>query len=105
MRRSRERRPVPSEHARQGLRASRRVSAGGIKYWIGRAWLGVFGWRVETEEPPPSFVFVAAPHTSGWDLPFMLACSYVMRVPVSWMGKRELFRPPFGWFMRALGGI
>jgi 1-acyl-sn-glycerol-3-phosphate acyltransferase len=21
------------------------------------------------------------------------------------MGKQELFRPPFGWFMRALGGI
>jgi 1-acyl-sn-glycerol-3-phosphate acyltransferase len=81
------------------------VRAPGIKYWIGRAWLGFFGWHIETEEPPPSFVFVAAPHTSGWDLPFMLACSYVMRVPVSWMGKRELFRPPFGWFMRALGGI
>ncbi len=81
------------------------MRAPGIKYWIGRAWLGVFGWHVETVEPPPSFVFVAAPHTSGWDLPFMLACSYVMRVPVSWMGKRELFRPPFGWFMRALGGI
>jgi 1-acyl-sn-glycerol-3-phosphate acyltransferase len=35
----------------------------------------------------------------------MLATSYVMRVPISWMGKQELFRPPFSWFMRALGGI
>jgi 1-acyl-sn-glycerol-3-phosphate acyltransferase len=51
------------------------------------------------------FVVVAAPHTSGWDLPFMLACSWTMDVKISWMGKRELFAPPFGWFMRFLGGI
>jgi 1-acyl-sn-glycerol-3-phosphate acyltransferase len=76
------------------------------KYWVGRTWLKVFGWRLETEEATyPKFVVVAAPHTSGWDLPFMLATSYVMKVPISWMGKRELFAPPFGWFMRALGGI
>jgi 1-acyl-sn-glycerol-3-phosphate acyltransferase len=76
------------------------------RYWIGRAWLGAFGWRIEGEEHlPQKFVLIAAPHTSGWDLPFMLACSYVMRTPISWMGKRELFRPPFGWFLRALGGI
>ncbi len=76
------------------------------KYWVGRTWLRVFGWRLETETPPSDkFVLLAAPHTSGWDLPFMLATSYVMRVPISWMGKRELFAPPFGWFMRMLGGI
>jgi 1-acyl-sn-glycerol-3-phosphate acyltransferase len=76
------------------------------KYWIGRVWLKVFGWQLETETPVhPKFVVIAAPHTSGWDLPFMLATSYVMNVPISWMGKRELFAPPFGWFMRALGGI
>ncbi len=76
------------------------------KHWVGRAWLKAFGWRLETETPPvPKFVVVAAPHTSGWDLPFMLATSYVMNVPISWMGKRELFAPPWGWFMQALGGI
>lgn len=77
-----------------------------VKYWIGRGWLGLFGWRLKTEIPAhEKFVLIAAPHTSGWDLPFMLATSYVMRVPISWMGKQELFRPPFGWLLRALGGI
>jgi 1-acyl-sn-glycerol-3-phosphate acyltransferase len=76
------------------------------KYAIGWTWMKVFGWELETEaDVPPKFVLVAAPHTSGWDLPFMLAASYVMDVPISWMGKRELFAAPFGWFMRALGGI
>lgn len=77
-----------------------------VKYWIGKGWLGFFGWRLETVEPAhEKFVFIAAPHTSGWDLPFMIATSYVMRLPISWMGKKELFRPPLGFLMRALGGI
>jgi 1-acyl-sn-glycerol-3-phosphate acyltransferase len=79
---------------------------GSVKYWIGKTWLALFGWRLETEEPThEKFVFIAAPHTSGWDLPFMIATSYVMRVPISWMGKKELFRPPLGFLLRGLGGI
>lgn len=48
---------------------------------------------------------IAAPHTTSWDLPFMLATAYAMRVPISWMGKKELFRFPFGWILRGLGGV
>jgi 1-acyl-sn-glycerol-3-phosphate acyltransferase len=50
-------------------------------------------------------VVIAAPHTSNWDLPFMLALAYALGVRPSWLGKRELFRWPFGWIMRLLGGI
>ncbi len=50
-------------------------------------------------------VVVAAPHTSNWDLPYMLAVSYALGVKPSWLGKRELFRPPFGWVLRRLGGV
>ena len=84
----------------------RRPSIGPSQHWLGRRWLSLFGWRLVTETPKVDrFVFIAAPHTSGWDLPFMLATAYAMRVPIAWLGKRELFRFPFGWFMRALGGI
>jgi 1-acyl-sn-glycerol-3-phosphate acyltransferase len=73
---------------------------------VGRTWLKVFRWDLVTEKPQhESFVVVAAPHTSGWDLPFMLATAWSMDVHIRWMGKRELFAPPFGWFMRLLGGI
>ncbi len=77
-----------------------------LSYWIGRLWLWFFGWKVEGEAATyRKFVLIAAPHTSGWDLPFMLATAYVMRVHISWFGKHTLFAPPFGWFMRRLGGI
>lgn len=81
-------------------------TTGDLAHLIGRGWLRAFGWRLETEEAiHPKFVLIAAPHTSGWDLPFMLATSYSMRVPISWMGKQELFEPPLGWLLRPLGGI
>jgi len=35
----------------------------------------------------------------------MLAVAYALGVKPSWLGKRELFRPPFGWILRRLGGV
>ena len=77
-----------------------------MKKWIGNTWLRVSGWTLEGEAPKePRYVLIAAPHTSNWDLPFMLACAYVYDLPMHWMGKDTLFKPPFGWFMSFLGGI
>jgi 1-acyl-sn-glycerol-3-phosphate acyltransferase len=50
-------------------------------------------------------VVVAAPHTSNWDMPHMLAVAFRLGVRPAWLGKRQLFRPPFGGLMRWLGGI
>jgi 1-acyl-sn-glycerol-3-phosphate acyltransferase len=50
-------------------------------------------------------VLIAAPHTSNWDLPFMIAFAMAFDLHISWMGKSALFRGPFGAFMRWLGGI
>ena len=73
---------------------------------IGKFWLWLFGWKIHGETPTyRKFVLIAAPHTSNWDFPFMLATAYAMRVRISWFGKHTLFIPPWGWFMRKLGGI
>ncbi len=65
-----------------------------------------FGWTVEGEPPDAAkVVFVAAPHTSNWDQPFMLALAWSKGLKISWMGKKELFKPATGWFMRWLGGV
>ncbi|NLF05952.1 MAG: acyl-phosphate glycerol 3-phosphate acyltransferase, partial [Actinomycetales bacterium] len=48
---------------------------------------------------------VGAPHTSNWDFIHMLAIAWDLGLHVRYLGKDALFRPPFGFVMRALGGI
>src|SRR2546426_657800 len=38
-------------------------------------------------------------------MPLMLAIAWVLDIHPAWLGKRELFRWPFGWMMRRLGGV
>ncbi|MFW2390139.1 MAG: lysophospholipid acyltransferase family protein [Polyangiales bacterium] len=77
-----------------------------IKRWIGNTFLRVAGWEKRGERPPVDrYVIIAAPHTSNWDMPFMLAAAFVYDIPVRWMGKHTLFKAPFGPFFKALGGI
>ena len=73
---------------------------------IARAFLRITGWRPEGERPSaPRFVLIAAPHTSNWDLAYLLALAEVYELRISWMGKHQIFRWPFGGLFRALGGI
>jgi 1-acyl-sn-glycerol-3-phosphate acyltransferase len=69
--------------------------------------LRLTGWKVEGQLPAEAHkaVLIAAPHTSNWDLPYTLMVAFALRLNVRWMGKRELFRRPFGGVMRWLGGI
>lgn len=81
-------------------------SGGGFRAAVGRAWLRAYGWTCDPAHPNvKKAVVVAAPHTTGWDLPFTLAVSYVLGLRMSWVGKHTLFRPPYGALMRALGGL
>ncbi len=68
--------------------------------------LKLSGWRVEGVPPQRSkVVMIAAPHTSNWDFIFMLTCLGHLGLKVSWMGKDTLFKWPYGWFMRMVGGL
>jgi len=73
---------------------------------MGLGWLRLFGWRVEGSRPATQkAVVIAYPHTSNWDLPFTLAIAFALDVDIHWLGKMSIFKPPFGWFFRMLGGI
>jgi 1-acyl-sn-glycerol-3-phosphate acyltransferase len=69
--------------------------------------LRLTGWTIEGELPEGAgkSVLIAAPHTSNWDLPYTLMVAFALRLNVYWMGKEQLFRPPFRGVMRWLGGI
>jgi 1-acyl-sn-glycerol-3-phosphate acyltransferase len=64
------------------------------------------GWQPEGKRPASRrYVLIAAPHTSNWDLAYLLALGAMYDVSISWMGKDSLFRGPSGSVLRALGGI
>lgn len=71
------------------------------------AFLKLSGWTIEGELPPNArkSVFIAAPHTSNWDLPYTLMVAFALRLHIYWMGKHQIFSPPFKHLMMWLGGI
>lgn len=50
------------------------------------------------------YIVVAAPHTSAWDFPLGLLARASIGADIKFIGKKSLFKPPFGWLMRSLGG-
>ena len=73
---------------------------------LGKLMLAVTGWCIAGDRPDSRrFVLIAAPHTSNWDLFYLLMLAWSVDIPVSWMGKHTLFRGPMGPLMRAVGGV
>jgi 1-acyl-sn-glycerol-3-phosphate acyltransferase len=64
-------------------------------------------YRLANQPPAeaPVCVLVAAPHTSNWDFPLMLAMAWQSGLTVRWLGKREMFFFPVRRLFRALGGV
>ena len=74
--------------------------------FISRAILRLLGWRVDANLPAArKYVVIGAFHTSNWDFPLMLLLKSALGLKARWVGKHVLFRWPFGWLMRRLGGI
>ena len=69
--------------------------------------LKLTGWKIQGTLPPGAekSVLIAAPHTSNWDLPYMLMVAFSLQLTVYWMGKEQIFRFPFRGLMMWLGGI
>jgi 1-acyl-sn-glycerol-3-phosphate acyltransferase len=84
-----------------------RQRSGPVARTLGRVYLRLVGWRVDGEMAAgvDAAVVVAAPHTSNWDMPLMLAVAFTLGFRPRWLGKHQMFRRPFGGFMRWLGGI
>ena len=68
--------------------------------------LKIFGWQAELAvQMVDKCVLVGAPHTTNWDFPLAILGMSAMGIKFNWVAKHTLFRWPFGFFMRLLGGI
>lgn len=77
-----------------------------LRQRVSRRLLTLCGWEVDPYVPEhEKYVLVVAPHTSNWDFPFGYLAKTVLGLHLSWVGKHTLFRWPYGWLMRWLGGI
>jgi 1-acyl-sn-glycerol-3-phosphate acyltransferase len=50
------------------------------------------------------YVVIAAPHTSWIDFPIAILARNSSGAKINFIGKNSLFKGPFGFFFRALGG-
>lgn len=65
------------------------------------------GWKVVGSVPKSlkQYVMIVAPHTSNWDFFVGLAARSILEIDTKYIAKKELFRFPFGWIFRSLGGF
>lgn len=65
----------------------------------------VLGWKVLNDFPKlKKYLIIAAPHTSWQDFPLAILCKYAKGAKINYIGKASLFKPPFGFIFRWLGG-
>jgi 1-acyl-sn-glycerol-3-phosphate acyltransferase len=67
----------------------------------------VMGWKINGAFPPDlkKYIVAVAPHTSSWDFIIGVMVRSIMKMQnTKFLGKSPLFKPPFGWFFRAIGG-
>lgn len=73
---------------------------------LGRMALAALGWRIDGVIPNvPRCILIVAPHTSNWDFIVGLAAMLALDLRVTWLGKHQIFRWPFGLLWRRLGGV
>jgi 1-acyl-sn-glycerol-3-phosphate acyltransferase len=75
--------------------------------WLFSLWFKLKGWKIKGAFPHevPKMVIAVAPHTSAWDVVVGLSARHLIPIRQAYfLGKKELFDGPFGWFFRAIGG-
>jgi 1-acyl-sn-glycerol-3-phosphate acyltransferase len=66
----------------------------------------ILGWKLEGDfnKDVKKYVVIAAPHTSWQDFPIAILARMTSGIMINFIGKDSLFKGPFGFFFRALGG-
>ncbi|RAJ12032.1 1-acyl-sn-glycerol-3-phosphate acyltransferase [Olleya aquimaris] len=70
----------------------------------------ILGWKVVgntnfSKDTVKKAVIISAPHTSNLDFIIGILLRKVVGVKTNFIGKKELFTWPFGYYFRAVGGV
>ncbi len=73
-----------------------------ISRWLLKLW----GFKVigDAGNQLPKKVYAVIPHTSNWDFPLGILVRSACKMKVNFIAKDSLFKPPFGFIFRWLGG-
>lgn len=68
--------------------------------------LTILRWKFVGDFPNQlkKYVVIAAPHTSWVDFPIAILARMASGIMINYIGKDSLFKGPFGFFFRSLGG-
>ncbi|WP_394129164.1 lysophospholipid acyltransferase family protein [Shewanella maritima] len=65
----------------------------------------LLGWRFEGQiNPDTAFIMAVGPHTSNWDFVMGIIGRGALDTKIHFLGKHQLFIPPWGWLFKAMGG-
>lgn len=66
----------------------------------------ILGWKVVGDFPRDikKYIIIGVPHTSWKDFPIAILTRSVVRLPIDFLAKASLFKPPFGFIYKWLGG-
>ena len=77
-----------------------------ILKWFASAILKLGGWKLGGELPDTKkFIIAGGPHTTNQDGFMMALAMWSLRLKLSWIGKKELFKGPFSWLLKKVGGV
>lgn len=67
----------------------------------------MMGWTIDGIFDPEisKYIIIVAPHTSNWDFPLGVMARSLLHIEgTKFLGKSSLFKPPYGFMFRAMGG-
>jgi 1-acyl-sn-glycerol-3-phosphate acyltransferase len=75
----------------------------GISEWI---FTRLLGWRIERsfDANIKKAVVIVVPHTSWHDFYVGAFSRSILKTEINYVAKKELFKPPFGWYFKWMGG-
>lgn len=75
----------------------------GISYFL---FCKIAGWTLEgtIDASVKKCVLIVAPHTSWSDFFIGILVRKILDLQIDFVGKKELFQPPFGWYFKWVGG-